>query len=103
MYWKDVTCETCGARYRDFRAPDQPSFAEAYSIMLEAARELAASGDYSKPARRSCVLGYMHEHKRSYWQYHLEECAHYADQERGDEEAWIFHEQATGSTIVAQT
>ena len=76
--WRDVVCDVCGLRYRDFRAESQPTFKEAYDIMIERARKLAAQGDYSKPARRHAVLGFMHEWKRQAWAEHVAECEHYA-------------------------
>jgi len=72
--WRDEVCEWCGLKYSNFRADYQPTFLEAKQVMLEAAKRLAATGDYSKPARRAAVLGYMHAWKQEQWQLHLTEC-----------------------------
>lgn len=72
--WSSVTCEVCGLRYRDFRAPDQPDFRAAKEVMLLTAQEMARAGDYSKPARRAAVLGYMHQWKREHWEEHVYGC-----------------------------
>jgi hypothetical protein len=80
MLWRNVTCPVCGVRYRDFRAEGQPTFADASATMIEQAKRFAAGGDYSKPARRSSILGHMHGWKKAWWELHLEECRHYQDQ-----------------------
>ena len=72
--WRDVWCPLCGLRYSDFRAEGQPGFPEAKTVALDRAKELAASGDYSRPARRSAVLGRMHEWKRAAWSDHVALC-----------------------------
>ena len=63
-------CAVCGLRYRDFRSPDQPTFADAKQEMW------VESDDSTKWKRRSrgVVLGRMHEHKQEYWKQHLDAC-----------------------------
>lgn len=72
--WRSVTCPFCGERYRDFRAPDQLSFVEAYDEVLLESRMYCAQGNYSRPASRRAVLGRMHEVKRRAWAEHIYWC-----------------------------
>ena len=63
-------CSVCGLRYKDFRAPGQPTFAAVVEEMY------VASPDRSKWKRRSKgnVVGRMHEYKAQHWHQHLEQC-----------------------------
>lgn len=72
--WRHARCPFCGCSYRDFRAPDQPTFREAQVVVLINAKSLAEAGDYSKPCRRAAILGYMHQWKRTFWELHAEMC-----------------------------
>lgn len=57
-------------RYKDFRAPDQPTFATVKEEMF------VASDDPKQWKRRSrgVVLGRMFEHKQEFWRAHLDAC-----------------------------
>lgn len=74
MSWRQVACSVCGLAYRAFRAPGQPDFDEAKQAMLMDSRRRARAGDYSKPADRRAVLGWMHGHKRAAWEEHVHYC-----------------------------
>ena len=72
-----VVCPYCGLKYERFRSSSVPTFAEASEVMIaKAQRMVEEAGDYSKPARRSALLGFMHECKLRAWHdEHLEWCA----------------------------
>lgn len=74
-YWRHVVCPHCGERYRDFRAPEQPTFAEArLAIRIERDRRIKEGNDYSQPPRRARVLWAMHEYKIGWWELIHSQC-----------------------------
>lgn len=75
--WKDGgSCPYCGLKYRDFRAPGQPSFSEVYEERRANHDKRIRCGDYSnQPNRRHGILGQMHMFKRESFEEHVRYCA----------------------------
>ena len=64
----------CGTPYEAFRAPDQPTYDEAYVEAFRVSERLAAQGDYSMPAAAWHVRAILNEHKRQAYEEHQRYC-----------------------------
>lgn len=80
-YWRHVTCEFCGLKYKDFRITDEfPWVVNPWNeakTELRLAREPPGSDDPpdpSKPVNRRSVLGRMFQYKQDAWKIHLRRC-----------------------------
>ncbi len=85
------------AVYDRWTAPDPMSFQAFKDACMAESREFAASGDYSKPASRRCVLGKMHQAKLRQWQECRQACS------GGDDSAeWWIWDAGGGRTAVGR-
>ena len=67
------TCPHCGLCYGRW-TPKLVSYSEAYVLVFRESERRAAEGDYSYPASRRHVLGYMRQVKESAFREHVQRC-----------------------------
>lgn len=108
-YWRTISCEYCGLKYRDFRITDElPWMDNPWELaMQELVSEREPPGtdevpDPSRPVNRWAVLGRMFQYKQEGWKKHLDTCEEwfrmctYINNHTGEQATLIKEEELSG-------